>query len=154
MKDVKQIVSARSPLTQFGSILREFPRSRHHTNTDHDTILTVRHSECCLCLIHDDGQGFGFARLVIRIDEYHGTRPIASLSVYPLQHHDDNDGVYSRAGPGKRLLQLPTHSFREISGRTSRQIDLDSTVRLFFEIPSIPVLTKAKSEQRTQWSSG
>ena len=60
---------------------------------------------------------------VLEIDEYHGTRPIARLPVYPLQYHNDNDGVYSRAVElGKRLVQLPTHSFHEISGRASRSV--------------------------------
>jgi len=166
MKDVKQMVSQRE-ISWDALWALFFPNSlvySYHTNTDQDTILIVRRSgygmhetqldddirylEVVCDIIRDDGQKFGFVRRVFEIDEYHGTRPITSLSVYPLQHHDDNDGVYSRAVRlGKRLVQLPSHSFHEISGRASRRVDLDDTVRLFFDIPSIPVLTKAKGEK-------
>jgi hypothetical protein len=155
MKDVKQMVSQRE--ISFDVVWALFvPNSlvySHHTNTDQDTVLIVRRSGYdtrqsgarylkVICdIIHDDGQEFGFARRVFEIDEYHGTRPIASLPVYPLQYHDDNDGVYSRAVElGKRLVQLPTHSLRKISGRAFRWVKRDETepifVRLFFAIPS------------------
>ncbi|KAF8318886.1 hypothetical protein F5887DRAFT_1291711 [Amanita rubescens] len=69
-------------------------------------------------IIHHDGQEFGFSRRIFEIEKYPGTRPIANLPVYPLQYHDNNHGVYSRAVElGKRLVQLPTHCFREIKGR-------------------------------------
>ena len=163
MKDVKQMVSRRE--ISFDALWALFfPNSlvySHHANTDQDTVLIGRRSgysaresnitrgdtsrkvitkylEVVCDIIHNDGQEFGFARRVFEIDDYPGTRPIASLPVYPLQYHDDNHGVYSRAVElGKRLVQLPTHSFREISGRASRRVDRRETeVRLFFAIPS------------------
>ena len=164
MKDVNQMVSQREITFDVVWALF-FPNSlvySHHTNTDQDTVLIVRRSSYearkggmkylrVVCdIIHDDGQEFGFARHVLEIDEYPGTRPIASLPVYPLQYHDDNYGVYSRAVElGKHLVQLPTHSFREISGRASRRVDRCEMVRLFWQsppapVPPTPVLTKAK----------
>ena len=67
---------------------------------------------------------------------------IVNLPVYPLKYHDDNCGIYSRAVElGKRLVQLPTHSFREINARASRRDDDDrETVRLFF-CNSLPLLS-------------
>ena len=147
VKDVKRMVSQRE--ISFDALWTLFfPNSlvySHHTDTDQDTVLLVRRSgydarqsnitaqvtkylEVVCDIIHDDGQEFGFARRVLEIDEYSGTRPIANLPVYPLQYHDDNDEVYSRAVElGKRLVQLPTHCFREISGRASRRVDLRET---------------------------
>ena len=166
MNDVKQMVSQRE--ISFDAAWALFvPNSlgySRHTNTDQDTVLIVRRSgyalretdagvltrylEVVCDIIHDDGQEFGFARRAFQFDQYHGTRPIASLPVYPLKYHNDNHGVYSRAVElGKRLVQLPTHSFCEISGRASRRVDRrEPDVRLFFAIPPTPVLTKAKGE--------
>lgn len=137
LKDVKHMVSQREISFDKAWALF-FPNSlvySHHTDTDQDTVLIVRRSEYktrrnhsefleVVCdVVHDDGQEFGLARCVLEIDGYHGTRPITSLHVYPLQYHNDNDGVYSRAiKSGKHLVQLPTHSFREISGRASRRV--------------------------------
>lgn len=156
MKDVKQMVSQRE--ISFDTVWALFfPNSlvySHHTGTDQDTVLIVRRSgydtrqndrtrylKVVCDIIHDDGQEFGFARRILEIDEYHGTRPIARLPVYPLQYHNDNDGVYSRAVElGKRLVQLPTHSFHEISGRASRSVGRGQRepkfVCLFFAILS------------------
>ena len=161
MNDVKQMVSQRE-ISYDAVWALFFPNSLvygRHTNTDQDTVLIVRRSGYAIrrdytrylkvvCdIIHDDGQQFGFARRVLEIDEYSGTRPIASLPVYPLQYHDDNYGVYSRAVElGKRLVQLPTHSFREISGRASRRVDPRETDVRLFVTPPTPVLTKAKGE--------
>ena len=166
MKDVKQMVSQRE--ISFDVVWALFfPNSlvySHHTNTDQDTVLivrrsgyTIRHREVTkddtslfekteylevVCdIIHHDGQEFGFARRIFEIDKYPGTRPIANLPVYPLQYHDNNYGVYSRAVElGKHLVQLPIHCFREIRGRASRRVDRYETeptsVRLFFATPS------------------
>jgi hypothetical protein len=147
MNDINQMISQGE--ISFDTVWALFfPNSlvySYHTTTNQDTILIVRRSEYkrslkhtfleVLCdIIHDDGQDFGFARRVFNIDEYRGTRPIAGLSVYPLQYHDDNDRVYSRAVDlGKRLVQLPTHSFREISGLFGRH----QTVCLCFEFPPL-----------------
>lgn len=163
MKDVKQMVSQRE--ISFDAVWALFfPNSlvySHHANTDQDTVLIVRCSayderennirsgdtsrtvvtkylEVVCDIIHDDGQEFGFARRVFEIDQYPGTRPITSLPVYPLKYHDDSYGVYSRAVElGKRLVKLPTHSFRQVSGRASRRIERRETeVRLYFVVPS------------------
>ena len=152
MKDVKQMVSQRE--ISFDAVWALFfPNSlvyNHHTKTDQDIALIVRRSgydtrpdntrylKVVCDIIHDDGEGFGFAKRVLKIDEYRGTRPIVNFPVYPLKYHDDNCGIYSRAVElGKRLVQLPTHSFREINARASRRDDDDlETVRLFFAIPS------------------
>ncbi|KAF8333810.1 P-loop containing nucleoside triphosphate hydrolase protein [Amanita rubescens] len=153
MKDVEQMVSQRE--ISFDVVWALFfPNSlvySHHTNADQDTVLIVRRSgynerrreitidgsslfektkylEVVCDIIHHDGQEFGFARRIFEIDMYLGTRPIATLPVYPLQYHDDNDGVYSRAMKlGKRLVQMPTHCFREIRGRASRRVDRRET---------------------------
>lgn len=151
MKDVKQMVSQRE-ISFDAAWALFFPNSlvySYHTNTDQDSVLIVRRSGYgerknrtkylgVVCdIIHDDGQAFGFARRTLEVDEYPGTRPITSLAVYPLQYHDDNHGVYSRAAElGKRLVQLSTHSLHEISGRASRRVDRKTEVRLFFVILS------------------
>ena len=156
MKDVEQMVSQHE--ISFDAVWALFfPNSlvySHHTNTDQDTVLIVRRSgydtrrgedtrylKVVCDIIHDDGEEFGFARRNLEIDEYRGTRPIANLPVYPLKYHDDTDGIYSRAVElGKRLVQLPTHSFREIGDRVSCRVDRRETepifVRLFLAIPS------------------
>ena len=151
MKDVKQMVSQRE-ISFDAAWALFFPNSlvySYNTNTDQDSVLIVRRSGYgerengtkylgVVCdIIHDDGQAFGFARRTLEVDEYPGTRPITSLAVYPLQYHDDNHGVYSRAAElGKRLVQLSTHSLHEISGRASRRVDRKTEVRLFFVILS------------------
>jgi len=152
MKDVNQMVS-QCEISFDTAWALFFPNSlvySHHTNTNQDTVLIVRRSgfdtrrdesrylKVVCDIIHDDGQDFGFARRVFEIDEYRGTRPIPNLPVYPLKYHDDNDGVYSRAVKlGKRLVHLPTHSLREISGRASRRVDRREMepVFIFFATP-------------------
>jgi hypothetical protein len=166
MKDVKQMVSQRE--ISFDAVWALFfPNSlvySHHPNTDQDTVLILRRSryairereikeegisvfekteylEVVCDIIHHDGQEFGFARRIFEIEKYPGIRPIANLPVYPLQYHENNHGVYLRAVElGKRLVQLPTHCFREITGRASRRVDRRETepksVRLFFAISS------------------
>ena len=149
VKDVQQMVSQRE--ISFDTVWALFfPNSlvySHHTNTDQDTVLIVRYSgynirqsdrrrylQVVCDIIHDDGLEFGFARQVIEINQYLGTRPIASLTVYPLKYHD-NDGVYSRAVElGKRLVQLPTHSLREISGRASRRFNRHEMQPIFPQV--------------------
>lgn len=149
IKDVEQMVS-QLEISYDAAWALFIPNSlvySHHTDTDQDIVLIVRnvtyrirlnqtrYLEVVCDVIHDDGYAFGFARRVFEIDPYYGTRPIPSLVVYPLKYHDDMKSVYSRAvDMGKCLVQMPAHSFREISGRASRRVarrDLEPEVRLF-----------------------
>ncbi len=142
MKDVDKMISQCE--ISFDSVWALFfPNTlvySHHARTNQDTVMIVRRSEYktnrvtesryleVICdYIHDDGEDFGLARTTLQIEAYHGTRPITSLRVYPLKYHDDHEGVYTRAVDlGKNMVQMPTHSFREIHGRTPRRVQVVS----------------------------
>ena len=68
----------------------------YHSESEHAWDGRTKYLTIVCAIIRDDGQKFGFARRVLEIDEYRGTRPIANLPVYSLQYHDDNYGIYSR----------------------------------------------------------
>ncbi|KAJ7278278.1 P-loop containing nucleoside triphosphate hydrolase protein [Mycena rebaudengoi] len=136
LKDVEKMVSQRE-ISWDALWALFFPNSlvySYHSLTDQDTVLIVRRSgydtrledrtkylKVVCDIITDDGRQFGFSKHVFAIYEYRGTRPIANLPVFPLRYHDDNEGVYARAVElGKRRVQLPTHSYHEISGRAFR----------------------------------
>ncbi|KAJ7766247.1 P-loop containing nucleoside triphosphate hydrolase protein [Mycena metata] len=135
-KDVEKMVSQRE-ISWDALWALFFPNSfvySYHSLTDQDTVLIVRRSgydtrmsdrtkylKVVCDIIKDDGREFGFARHVFEIDEYRGTRPIANLPVFPLRYHDANEAIYARAVElGKRCMQLPTHSYHELSGRAFR----------------------------------
>ncbi|KAF7338400.1 p-loop containing nucleoside triphosphate hydrolase protein [Mycena venus] len=132
LKDVEQMVSQREISWDTAWALF-FPNSlvySYHSLTGQQMVLIVRRSEYethrddtryleVTCdIIDDDGLEFGFAERVFEIDEYSGTRPIATLPVFPLRYHNDSESIYARAVEfGKRFVQLSTHSFHEITGR-------------------------------------
>ncbi|KAI0046458.1 P-loop containing nucleoside triphosphate hydrolase protein [Auriscalpium vulgare] len=72
-------------------------------------------------VIHNDGKSFGLSQEAIEIDEFTGARAITELPTFPLKYHEDNDGIYNSAVElGKKYVQMPPHSYHEISGRAMR----------------------------------
>ncbi|KZV69065.1 P-loop containing nucleoside triphosphate hydrolase protein [Peniophora sp. CONT] len=106
----------------------------YHSPTEQSRMLLVRRIEYGMhmdrtrylklsCdILHDDGNLFGFAREHLEITEYRGVRTITDLPTYPLQYHPNADAVYAQAiEMGKRYVQMPQHSYHEISGLAVRE---------------------------------
>lgn len=104
-----------------------------HEYTEQNRLLLVRRADYCerideskylqvVCdAVSDDGAAFGYSRHYFEIDKYSGARPIAELEVYPLRFRPDKDVVYARAVElGKFYVQMPAHSYHEISGSAMR----------------------------------
>lgn len=56
------------------------------------------------------------------IKQFAGVRQITNLEVYPLQYHPQKTEIHDKAvALGKKLIQMPPHSYHEIRGMALRQ---------------------------------
>ncbi|OCB91438.1 hypothetical protein A7U60_g1316 [Sanghuangporus baumii] len=74
--------------------------------------------------IHDDGNTFGLARTVVKINEFRGARKIQNLSLFPLEHHKEREEIGEHAiSRGRVSANLKNPGYYEISGAAMREDD-------------------------------
>ena len=60
-----------------------------------------------------DGTRFGMSKATFDIPEFKGPRKISSLSVYPLAHHKDSEGLKTQLiERGKKFVALAGMQYR------------------------------------------
>ncbi|KAF7302528.1 AAA family [Mycena chlorophos] len=109
---------------------------RSHVYTEQDQILIARTFEyldspgdreqpCAVLecdVVTHDGSLFGFARELIKIPTFSGSRLIQNLSLFPLLWHPRADEITARAMQrGKKIAAMPRWTYHEISGPAMKE---------------------------------
>nr|GAT46318.1 AAA family [Mycena chlorophos] len=109
---------------------------RSHIYTEQDQILIARTFEyldspgdreqpCAVLecdVVTHDGSLFGFARELIKIPTFSGSRLIQNLSLFPLLWHPRADEITARAMQrGKKIAAMPRWTYHEISGPAMKE---------------------------------
>lgn len=73
-------------------------------------------------IIHDDGELFGYTRVVLAVNEFRGVKKITDLDVYPLEYCPVKDDLYkSSTELGKKFAKMPKHAYYEMTGQAMRE---------------------------------
>nr|GAT46316.1 AAA family [Mycena chlorophos] len=114
---------------------------RFHAYTEQDQVMIARTFDytridgtpCALLecdVVSHDGNHFGFAREVIKINIFRGARVIQHLSLFPLRCHPQANEIRSRAiQRGKKVAALPQYTYHEVSGPAMKEGPQDTLLK-------------------------
>ncbi|KAJ5380366.1 uncharacterized protein N7496_002794 [Penicillium cataractarum] len=93
-----------------GSTPRAYLFSNVTNGRSGEWVLTCKH-------IDFDGKNFGYKEEEFTVDSFIGTKPITSLSVYPLKHHPEQEVVRKNLiARGKRWEEHKGYHYRQYEG--------------------------------------